>query len=141
MTRYVLDTNVLLRFLLHDHPEHAEQADRLFEAAEQGRCTLVLSDVILAEAVWVLTSFYKQERAAVADTLARLLSKPGIRCDRAALLVDALDRFGSSRLDFIDCYLAAQAIGAEQTLVSFDAGLTKVEGLSVLDPASAAGKS
>ena len=35
----------------------------MFREAEDKRCVLVVNDVALAEAVRVLTSFYKRERA------------------------------------------------------------------------------
>ena len=79
MKKYLLDTNVLLRFLLDDHPELSRAAARLFQQAADEKCLLILTDLCIAEAVWVLTSYYKIERQKVADSLAKLLLKGRIR--------------------------------------------------------------
>ena len=46
-----VDTNVLLRRLLNDDATQAERARRLFESEE----SVLIADVVLAEAVWTLT--------------------------------------------------------------------------------------
>ena len=80
MKKYLVDTNVLLRFLLDDHPEPSVAAARLFQQAADEKCLLILTDLGIAEAVWVLTSYYKLERQKVAESLAKLLLKAGVQC-------------------------------------------------------------
>ena len=90
MKKYLLDTNVLLRFLLDDHPELSRAAARLFQKAADEKCLLILTDLCIAEAVWVLTSYYKLERQKVADGLAKLLLKAGVKCTSLEPVLDAL---------------------------------------------------
>ena len=54
----------LLRFLLDDHSELSQAAAGLFQQAADGngKCLLILTDLGVAEAVWVLTSYYKLKR-------------------------------------------------------------------------------
>ena len=73
MKKYLLDTNILLRFLLGDHDELSPIAARLFQRAADREWLLILTDLDIAEAVWVLTSYYKLERKPVAESLAKLL--------------------------------------------------------------------
>ncbi len=42
----------------------------------------------------------------------------------------ALKLFGASRLDFVDCYLAAASILENITVVSFDKDFDKLEGVT-----------
>ena len=49
-----LDTNVLVRFLTADDPEQAEAALRLVEIADSTGERLHISNIVLAELVWVL---------------------------------------------------------------------------------------
>lgn len=56
-----VDTNVLLRRLLDDDPAQAAKARRLFESHE----SILVTDVVLVEAVWTLTG--KRYRAGPAD--------------------------------------------------------------------------
>jgi predicted nucleic acid-binding protein len=62
MKKYLLDTNVLLRFLLGDHDELSPKAVRLFRQAANRECLVILTDLGIAEAVWVLTSYYKLQK-------------------------------------------------------------------------------
>jgi len=49
-----LDANIVLRFLLKDHPEYFKATLNLFTEAENGRITLHLHPLILAEVIWTL---------------------------------------------------------------------------------------
>jgi predicted nucleic-acid-binding protein len=131
--KYLLDTNVLLRFLLDDHPELSQAAASLFQQAADGKCLLILTDLGVAEAVWVLTSYYKLERQAVAESLAKMIVKAGIQCPTQESVLDALTRFKASNCDFFDCYLAAQASALGVAVASFDKDMKKFEGVSLWD--------
>ena len=113
MTRYLIDTNILVRFLVNDEPEQFAQVMGLFQQVADGRCELVVTDVLIAEVVWVTTAakFYALDRTRVAETLIALLVQPGIRCGHhnAESLIDALNRFKRTDCGFFDCYLAALA--------------------------------
>jgi len=132
--KYLLDTNVLLRFLLDDHPELSVAAARLFQQAADEKCLLILTDLGIAEAVWVLTSYYKLERQKVAESLAKFLLKAGVQCPSLEPVLDALSRFKATNCDFFDCYLAAQAASSGVAIASFDSDLRKFEDASLWDP-------
>ena len=69
-----LDTNVLIRHLTGDPPDMAERATAALSSAEQ----LLLTDLVLAECVYVLESFYEVERTQVAE-----LMRARSRCHRS----------------------------------------------------------
>jgi predicted nucleic acid-binding protein len=132
--KYLLDTNVLLRFLLDDHPEPSVATARLFQQAADEKCLLILTDLGIAEAVWVLTSYYKLERQKVAESLAKLLLKAGVQCPSLEPVIDALARFKATNCDFFDCYLAAQAASSGVAIASFDKDFREFEDASLWDP-------
>ena len=134
MKKYLLDTNVLLRFLLDDHAELSRAAAGLFQQAADGKCLLILTDLGIAEAVWVLTSYYKLERQKVAESLAKVIVKAGIQCPALEPVLDALARFKATNCDFFDCYLAAQAAASGVAIASFDKDSKKFEDASLWDP-------
>ena len=134
MKKYLLDTNVLLRFLLDDHPEPSVATARLFQQAADEKCLLILTDLGIAEAVWVLTSYYKLERQKVAESLAKLLLKAGVQCPTLEPVLDALARFKATNCDFFNCYLAAQAASSGVAIASFDKDFRKFEDASLWDP-------
>ena len=125
MTRYVLDANLVLRFLRDDHPTHSPQAKSLFEAASSGACVLVLPSVVLAECVWVLGSHYGVSAARISQTLIAMLTKPGVKTDEPEVAIDALERMAGTGLDYVDCYLAARAVQDGHTVASFDQDFRK----------------
>lgn len=125
MKRLLLDANVLIRFLRADHAEHFERAKALFEEAEEGAVRLVLLDAVVAEVVFVLTSVYEAKRGDVADALRPFLFHGGIECPGGKVLGDALDRFASKNVDFLDAYLAAQSFALDVPVSSFDKDFRK----------------
>jgi predicted nucleic acid-binding protein len=57
-----VDTNILVRHLTGDPPELAERATRFLAEAQQ----LLLADLVVAEMVYVLESYYEVQRERVA---------------------------------------------------------------------------
>ena len=136
MIRYVLDANIVLRLLRDDHPKHSSQARALFADAAAGRCELILPQVVLAECVWVLRSFYATEPAAIAEPLLTLINAPGIVADEPAVASDALRRMSTTKLDYIDCYVAARAANSQDAVASFDRDFRKFQDVRCWQPAT-----
>lgn len=126
-SKVLLDANILLRFLLDDHPTLSPRARQVFSAAASGEIVLVVTDLVLAEAVWVLSSFYKLERSDIALQLSTFLGLSGIDCANVSLLRDALARYAQTNCDFVDCYLAAIAASNHVGVASFDSDFRKFQ--------------
>ena len=137
MTKYLLDTNIILRFLLGDHKDHSPLAEGLFREAMEGKCVLILTDVAIAEAVWVLMSFYKVNRSNTAEKLSKIIGSVGIKCPNQNQMLDALDRFKTTSCDFFDCYLAAMASDSEYHVASFNQSFKKFKDVTLWDKKSA----
>jgi AbrB family looped-hinge helix DNA binding protein len=100
-----VDTNVLVRHLTGDPPAQARRATRYLERADE----LLLADLIAAEVVYVLESYYEVPRGQVAETLRAVLAFPAVRVIDPGLLHRALEVYEVHRLDFADAYLVASA--------------------------------
>src|SRR5690606_11114925 len=94
---FLVDTNVLLRFFLNDHPEHGEAAKRLIEQAVTDKVTLEIPLITIFETVFTLGRVYKQPRTRIADELSAFLSGKGIRLSGPAWIVNALKLYGNTR--------------------------------------------
>ncbi len=129
MRTLLLDTNVLLRFVTGEPADQAQEVAGLFTAAEAGKVRLGVSPMVLAETVFVLTRFYEQPRAKVAEVLAHLISCPGFQSDEQARMLRALKLFGAANIDFVDCYLAAVSIQEGIPVISYDKDLGKIHGV------------
>lgn len=125
MTRYILDTNILIRYLRADQPNHAEAVRRLVSGASHGDCTLILLEVAVAESVWVLSSVYSVKRGKIAEGLRKVILSAGVRCVQRDQMLDALDRYASTNCDFLDCYIAAVAAASGDHVASFDKDFRK----------------
>lgn len=134
MKPLLLDTNILLRFITGEPADQAKEVAALVAAAEAGKVRLAVLPMVLAEAVFVLTGFYKHPRSKVAEVLSHLISSPGFQNDESDRMLHALKLFGAGKLDFVDCYLAAASIREGRTLVSFDRDLAKLHGISAQKP-------
>jgi predicted nucleic acid-binding protein len=118
-----LDTNVLIRHLTGDPPEQAARATRLLARAEQ----LLLADLIVAEVVYVLESFYEVPRPRVAELVRAIIAFPAIGVADVPLMLRALEVYEVHRLDFADAYLVAIAeTSGVDTVVSFDKVIERV---------------
>ena len=129
--RRLVDTNLIVRHLVHDHPEHAAIAARLFSACDRGELILVVLPAVVAECVFVLGSFYEFPRADIARVLTDLVGSPGIELTDLALHVDALHRYGRSRVHFVDCTIAAAAAMCSLPVASFDSDYKKFPDVTV----------
>lgn len=129
MTTLLLDTNVLIRFVIGEPLEQAKETAALFAAAEAGKVRLTLLPMVLAESVFVLNGFYQHSRDRVAEVLSHLIASPGFHSPEQDRLLHALKLFGSTKLDFVDCYLAAASIREGKVVISFDKDFDKLGGV------------
>ncbi|EEG78002.1 PIN domain-containing protein [Dethiobacter alkaliphilus] len=127
MNNLWLDTNVLLRFITGDPPEMARKALSLFRRAEAGEVSLCLSVLVMAEAVWTLTSFYRYSKQEVSDVLIPLINADGILAEEPELLLEALTQMTAQNIDFVDAYLAAAARRRGEPVCSFDEDFKRLQ--------------
>ena len=126
-----VDTNVLIRHLTGDPPGQAAQATRLLSQA--GR--LLLPDLIVAEVVYVLESFYKVPRTRVAELVRAIIAFPAIEVADEPALLRAVEVYEVHRLDFADAYLVAEAeISGVNAVASFDKAIERVPTVRRVEP-------
>jgi predicted nucleic-acid-binding protein len=124
-SRRLVDTNLIVRYLVQDHEKHAQAAGKLFDACDRGDVVIVVLPTVLAECVFVLESFYEHPRGDIASALGRLISSPGVEIDGTAIHLDALDRYRETKVHFVDCLVAATAAAENIPVASFDQDFRK----------------
>ncbi len=130
MTAFV-DTNILIRHLTGDPPDMAARATRYLESAPQ----LLLADLIVAETVYVLESFYKAPRGQVAEAMRSLIAFDSITTVDPALLLRAIEVYEVDRLDFAEAYLVANAESTGvNRIASFDTAIDRLTTIERIDP-------
>jgi predicted nucleic-acid-binding protein len=119
-----VDTNVLVRIVARD------DADQLRAAEDFIVSGAWISHLVLAEAVWVLTSLYGLTPREVALTVERLLGHETLTFEDPDIVAVALEQFRARpALKFSDCLIVAIAAGAGKAPVAtFDKDLAKLPG-------------
>ena len=123
--RRLVDTNLIVRYLVQDHEKHAKAAGKLFDACGRGDVVVVVLPAVLAECVFVLESFYEHARGEIVAALGRLISSPGVEISGAAIHLDALERYRKTKVHFVDCLLAATAAAEDTPVATFDQDFRK----------------
>ena len=126
-----VDTNILVRHLTGDPPGLAERATA-YLGTERDR---LLTDLVAAEAVYVLESFYAAPRDQVAEALRSLVAFDSIVCVDPALLLRAVEVYETDRIDFAEAYLVAcaETTGIAK-VVSFDRSIDRVDTIERIEP-------
>lgn len=114
-----LDMNVILRYLLNDHPEHGPRAKALFEAAECGGGLLKLAPHILCEVVYILEG-EDYTRIEIHDALWDLIRIKGIEVQEEQVVLEALVDYRDKNVDLSDALLAAMARARGEKVWTFN---------------------
>ena len=96
---------------------------------------LFLTDLVAAETVYVLESFYEAPRDQVANAMRSLLSFDTVICVDSALLLRAIEVYETDRVDFAEAYLVAcaETTGVGR-VASFDRSLDRVSTVERIEP-------
>jgi predicted nucleic-acid-binding protein len=130
MTAFV-DTNVVVRHLTGDPHAMAERATAFLGAEPE----LYLADLIVAETIYVLESFYKAPREQIAEAMRSLLAMRSMSTVDPALLLRAVEVYEVDRLDFAEAYLVAcaESTGVGR-VASFDRTIDRVTTVERIEP-------
>ena len=134
MKRYILDTNLLIRFLRNDHPAMSSAAAELFLQSASGKVELHLDPTIIAETAFVLISFYKQSQPEVADAIRDLITGCRLKVPLEEITLDALERFKAQPVDFPDALVAAIAAHQGVPVASFDRAFDRFKDVKRFEP-------
>ena len=113
----LIDTNVILRFILNDN---VEMAQRAMEVIASGAYT---KPEIIAEVVYVLKSVYSTPKDKIRSVIHKLSNL--IQIENADCVIYAIDLFADISLDFVDCLLVAYHSLNGEVVFNFDKKLNK----------------
>ena len=100
-----IDTNVLIRFLVQDDQQQATVVHQLLSEVEQHKQTLLVSNLVLLETIWVLESVYQVKRNAIIDTIDELMTLPILEFDQQPMIRQFLDTARQSKIDLSDALI------------------------------------
>ncbi len=123
MTIAVIDTNVILRFLLADEPKLFARASALFAEVRTGKRKAYLAESVAAECILVLTKFYRVPKAEAAEKLSELLDYKGFSGETIPIVKAALAIFAADNIAFVDSLILSIARHRGWHVETFDKAL------------------
>ena len=126
-----VDTNILVRHLVGDPPDMAARATAYLGSESE----LLVTDLVIAETVYVLESFYEVSRQRIATSMRSLLTLNSVVVVDAALLLRSIEIYEHDRLDFAEAYLVASAESSGvDAVASFDRSIDRVSTVERIEP-------
>lgn len=116
----VVDTNIVLRYLLRDHPELSPRAAECIEQQE-----LSLRTEIACEVVYVLQKVYHVSRPEIRAKLTGLLHAGLITVENPVVFEKTFEIYATSTLDIVDAFLCAYCQVEHTEVFTFDEKLQK----------------
>lgn len=126
MKSLVLDANVLLRFLLNDIQDQAQEAAELLLKAKSKKLKIYVPQIVIFEIFFALDKYYKFPKAEVTDKIKTLLITSYLEIEDRVIFQQALEFFKSKNIDFVDCFLICKTKENNFTLFTFDKDLSKL---------------
>jgi predicted nucleic-acid-binding protein len=121
-----VDTNVLLRAVLDDHPKEASIAKKLLAQLSTDK-KLFISSYAILEMVWVL-KVKDYPRKIIFEVVLDLIDSNGIIVGNREIIVSAIERYSNGKADFGDYLIISEGEAYDTPkLASFDKALYKEE--------------
>lgn len=114
-----LDTNVILRFLLNDHPQHSPRAKGLIESAERGESKLKVAPHIMCEVIYIFESL-NYDREEIYNALKDFSRINGVEFMDESVQFEALLDYKDRKVDFSDALLAAMGRARHEKVWTFN---------------------
>lgn len=126
MKCYIVDTNAILRFLLHDVPKQPEKVKNLFVRARSEKVRLVVPQIVIFEIVFALNKYYNLPKSDISSHLKSILAAEYLEIQDREVFGEAIKLLEKHSIDFVDCFLTAYARRQESEIFSFDKDLKKL---------------
>lgn len=116
----LLDTNIIIRFLIGDNEQFLKQSTKYFKEIEQGTLKVEILEGVIMEAFFVLTKFYKLPKPEVINDLKMILSLQGVVNTDKVILTETLSSVENKNIDFIDALICTKTKLQGYGKLSFD---------------------
>jgi len=129
-----LDANIIVRFLTRDDEQKAEDVKQLFLLLEAGKISAETDAIVVAEIIWVLSSFYKLDRSTISEYISLFLATNHLIIKEKPLVQKAVELYKNINADYIDCFVAVVASKRKIAVCSYDRDFNKFEGIERIEP-------
>jgi predicted nucleic-acid-binding protein len=121
--------------MVNDDPVKADACESLFRKAIAGDETLVTSDMVIAEIIWVLESYYELKKSDIRENVEKILNTRNLHCPNREIIISALSIYVEKNIDFIDAYNAFMLKRDEiYEIYSYDKHFDRVGWIKRIEP-------
>ena len=127
---YLLDANVILRYLTNDIPSQRARAKKLFKRVQDLNYVVKILPITLIEVIYHLGNRYRLPRSKIAELIKTFISPNWIYLDNKEEVLEALELYKSSKIDMVDILLFVHAKYQGYEVASFDKDFDKLKRLT-----------
>ncbi len=135
MKRKFIDTNIFLRYLTRDDPSRYEKCREILKKGVEGKIGLVTSEMVIAELIWTLLSYYKVSKADIVEKISVIVSTENLYIPEKDIIMDAVILYSRKNIDYIDAYNAVfMRYHDFQDIYSYDRDFDLIEEIKREEP-------
>lgn len=119
----VVDTNIILRYLLNDNEELSSKATEIIDNND-----IFIPTEVIVEASYVLRKVYNVEKEKIFEAIKLLINMEDINFQNKETIELAFKTYSEENLDIVDCMLFAYSKSEKYNVATFDKKLNKLIG-------------
>ena len=117
----IVDTNIILRYLLQDSEELSEKATDIIDNNE-----IFIPTEVIVEASYVLKKVYNVEKEKIYEVIKQLINMEDIKFQNKGTIELAFKIYAEKNIDIVDCMLFAYNRNQKYDIKTFDKKLDKL---------------
>lgn len=102
-----LDTNIILRFILRDHPKYSPKAEAIIKKIDQTKIEVYISWPTILEVIFVLQNSIKLPKKEIVEKLLPIFQLENVNLEQKGLLNTIFEYYVDKNISLTDAYNAA----------------------------------
>ncbi len=121
----LIDTNVIIRFLVKEESGLYEESIVLMEQIESAERKVEILGEVVMEVLFVMTKYYEVPLGEIVDDMKTILRLDGIVNHDKYILISTLDMMVEANIDYIDALICVKSKMQGYSKISFDKDVVK----------------
>jgi len=126
MKKVIVDTNVILRFLLKDNVVQHARIEKLLQKAKLGKLQIFIPEIVIFETAFVLRSYYGYKKESISEAIESLVTSDYLIVDNKKAFIETIKLHRLSSVELVDCFLIVKSKQSDIEIFSFDKKLIKL---------------
>lgn len=130
---YFVDTNIFLRVLNREDEKIFKECSELLKLVKEDKIKIFTSNLVLAEIIFTLISFYKFKKIDAAESLKSVINLTGLKITNRADVKTALEFYENYNIKFVDAIIASNPLILQKKMkiISYDKDFDKLGAIRI----------